>query len=368
MFFGELAQLARAPRLQRGGQGFESLILHQYVFSPVYTGFFDILNSFRRIIMNNIFSTFLKEKYGIAKYAIGIYQNRKTNLYNYDNQEIYDIASITKLFTLKILYDLKMEHKIDLNAKITTYLKLANLDKDTTILDLIKMKDTIRTDKKLSDAESKEEFLNILFTAKIVKKNVSEYNDIGFCLLGILIEKITQKSLIENFRELFLKLGLKNTWINPSNNYQVYGNGDNDHSPHDLKTRIAGGITGASGIFSNVMDLLRVGKLLIEEKFFDKESLKEIFSYNFIDHKRRNRTYAGLYKYTEDYRCYVPKNYSKYSLAHQGYTGATLIVDLKEKVVNVLLFDAILKDTNEKSENFFDGYYKLQEITARVIL
>lgn len=27
--FGELAQLARAPRLHRGGQGFESLILHQ---------------------------------------------------------------------------------------------------------------------------------------------------------------------------------------------------------------------------------------------------------------------------------------------------------------------------------------------------
>ena len=28
LFYGELAQLARAPRLHRGGQGFESLILH----------------------------------------------------------------------------------------------------------------------------------------------------------------------------------------------------------------------------------------------------------------------------------------------------------------------------------------------------
>ena len=27
---GELAQLARAPALQAGGQGFESLILHHY--------------------------------------------------------------------------------------------------------------------------------------------------------------------------------------------------------------------------------------------------------------------------------------------------------------------------------------------------
>lgn len=245
---------------------------------------------------------------------------------------------------------------------MTTYLKLANLDKDTTILDLIKMKDTIRTDRKLSDAKNKEEFLNILFTARIEKKNIPEYNDIGFCLLGILIEKVTQKTLAENFQELFQKLGLKNTCVNPSNRYKIYGNGNSDLFPHDKKTRIAGGLTGA---FSNVSDLLQVGKLLIEEKFFDKEFLMAIFKYNFIDHKKRNRTYAGLYKYTEDYKCYVPKNYSKYSLAHQGYTGATLIIDLKEKVVNVLLFAAILKDTNEKSENFFEGYDQLQEIISK---
>lgn len=318
--------------------------------------------------MNNIFSNYPKEKYGISKYSVGICYNNKMNLYNYDNQEIYDIASITKLFTLKILYDLQKEDKIDLNSKITTYLKLANLDKDTTILDLIKMEDTIRTDKKLSDAKNKEEFLNILFTARIEKKNIPEYNDIGFCLLGILIEKITQKSLAENFQELFQKLGLKNTCVNPSSNYQLYGNGNNDHSPHDLKTRIAGGLTGAAGIFSNVSDLLRVGKLVIEEKFFNKEFLIDIFKYNFIDHKKRNRTYAGLYKYTEDYKCYVPKSYSKYSLAHQGYTGATLIIDLKEKVVNVLLFDAILKETNEKSKNFFEGYDQLQEIVSKKTL
>ena len=29
--YGELAQLARAPALHAGGQGFESLILHQIV-------------------------------------------------------------------------------------------------------------------------------------------------------------------------------------------------------------------------------------------------------------------------------------------------------------------------------------------------
>ena len=34
MFFGELAQLARASRLHREGRGFESHILHHLEFNP----------------------------------------------------------------------------------------------------------------------------------------------------------------------------------------------------------------------------------------------------------------------------------------------------------------------------------------------
>ena len=44
---GGLAQLARAPALQAGGQRFESVILHKLVFVDVFvfvaTEFFDIL-------------------------------------------------------------------------------------------------------------------------------------------------------------------------------------------------------------------------------------------------------------------------------------------------------------------------------------
>ncbi len=306
---------------------------------------------------------FSKSKYDITTFSIGIYNNGIKEFCNAYDNELYDLASITKLFTLKLLYDLQTEKKLNLYDCVKDCLNMPKL-KDTTILDLIKMKDIIRTSKKLSDTQNKIEFLEILLNAQIIQKDVPEYNDIGFCLLGVLIEKVTNQSLAKNFEHLFQKLGLKNTYINPDDSYKIYGNGNNNRLPHDKKTRIAGGITGASGIFSNVFDMLRIGELLIEEKFFDKGFLMDIFKYNFIDHKGRNRTYAGLYKYTDDYKCYIPKKYTKKSLAHQGYTGATLIVDLENKIVNVLLFDAILKDTNEKSKNFFEGYDQLQEIIA----
>ena len=307
--------------------------------------------------------SFSKEKYNIQNMSIGIAHNTYKEFYHASKKELYDIASITKLFTLKLLYDLQENKKLNFHDKIKKYVSTPYLQ-NTTILDLIKMKDTLRTPKKLSDTKDKEEFLEILMNAKIIKKEVPEYNDIGFCLLGILIEEVTNKSLTTNFEELFKALNLKNTHINPNQTYKIYGNGGHGCLPHDKKTRVTGGITGASGIFSNAYDLLQVGNLLIEKKFFKEEFLEEIFKYNFVDHKMRNRTYAGLYKYTEDYKCYVPKNYSRYSLAHQGYTGATLIVDLENKIVNVLLFDAILPNINEKSSKFFEGYYELQEIIA----
>ena len=48
---GELAQLARAPALHAGGQGFESLILHQNeIKSLVNQGFFFIYKGFVRLL------------------------------------------------------------------------------------------------------------------------------------------------------------------------------------------------------------------------------------------------------------------------------------------------------------------------------
>ena len=44
MIFGELAQLARAPALHAGGQGFDSLILHRFIkyFRSLYTEFWKL--------------------------------------------------------------------------------------------------------------------------------------------------------------------------------------------------------------------------------------------------------------------------------------------------------------------------------------
>lgn len=309
--------------------------------------------------IDTFYSTFPKEEYGIYQFSVGIKKNHE--MITYGNIDVpYDIASITKLFTLNLLYLLEKEGKIHYHDLISLYLDVPNL-MDVKILDLIQMKDTLRTNGKLSDALSKEDFIEKLLHTEVVAKDTPEYSDIGFCLLGLLIEKVTGLSLADNFTSLFSNLGLQHTVVNPKE--KVLGNGNQEQLPHDFKTRIMG-VTGAAGIFSTVSDLLLYGKYLLEYQVFDESFLSDIFQYHFLDTKNRRRSYAGLYQYTKEYRCYVDKRFSDYTLAHQGFTGAVFVCDLKNKNINVLLFDAIENGSSVKQDNFFDGYYQLQDKTA----
>lgn len=311
------------------------------------------------------FNTFPKLSYGIQNYSIGIVSNNKRYHYNVKNEELYDLASITKLFTLNIIYNLEQQNLLCFSDDITDYLELPNL-KNITIMDIIKMKGILRTEGKLSDTKNYEEFQRTLKTVSLKNEIDSEYNDIGFCLFGNLIEKVTSKSLKENFNHLFTLLGLSNTKVLPDDTYTLLGNGNCFRLPNDFKTRISGGITGAAGVFSNVIDLEKYALMIINYEIFNQSFIKDIFHYNFVDNHNRNRTYAGLYKYTIDYQSYVGKTCSTYTLAHQGYTGAVLLMDFESKIVNILLFDAIKNNERLKNESFFNGYYLLQNEVERI--
>ncbi len=303
----------------------------------------------RKSIFNFLNNYDLKE-YGINDISIAIKKDY-TSLYNYNENEIYDIASLTKLFTLNLLYNLDKEKIINLNDNISKYL---NCEINVSILDLIKMQYYIKLNKNLKDCVDYNDFKNILLNGIITENNPS-YNDVGFCLLGVLIEEVTNKSLKENFELLFLKYNLYNTKIYP-NNYKVLGNGNNLNLPHDLKSQI-NAITGAAGIFSNVFDIITYCDKIVKYEIFDELFIKEIFKYNFLDSHDRNRTFAGLYKYTGNEYCYVKA--SKTALAHQGFTGSWICFDFDSKYSYCLLTNCINQDKQIKNENFFIGFHKI---------
>ena len=139
---------------------------------------------------------------------------------------LYDIASITKVFTSVLVYMAYEEGKIDLNSNVFDIdNNFVNL-KSVKVIDLLSHNKNIWTCGYLGNVNSKEEFYNVLYTA-YVKEDIPKYADINYIILSTLLEKIygiSFKKLCIN--KIFNILGLKSATFDPdgsicaSNNYE----------------------------------------------------------------------------------------------------------------------------------------------------
>ena len=277
---------------------------------------------------------------------------------NYDTE--FDIASVTKLFTLVLVLKFIDNNIFNLDDKIcdidTNFKYL-----DYTILDLIKMSGSIITDSRIDLANNYNDALNRLYSVHPVNydKYINNYTDIGFMVLSKLIEDITDNS----FNDIIINFYKLN---------DVVGNGYNDTLPHDPKARIMGTI-GSAGIFINSNDMtLFAHKLFGDDNLIIKENLYKL-STKLFDCNHANKGYAGIYiKHPLGIKkSSTPLEYSRYAFSHQGYTGSCAIFDPLLKIHNSILVDSI-KENKKKDKNFykyFNEYHqKLVMITLKTYL
>lgn len=345
-------------------------------------------NRVKDIIVNNKIDTFLNElervimeyqlnpenEVNTISVTIGIDDN-KINLSNQkiDNNTLFDVASITKLFVLKLVYEFEKQGLIKYTDKIKDICpEFADLD-GYTVIDAIKMYGKIETDGKLSSAINKENFNRILGSVKLIDYSYqsSNYTDIGFIVLGYVLETISGLTLQELMDKYILKVyDLNYTMFNPdTEKYTLLGNGNNIGMPQDYKTRINDGVTGAAGLFTNSIDMLKLSTLLYDYEFFDDNFVKEMLENYFIDDKERKRSYGGLYISNNDNDIsYAPKEFSDITLAHQGFTGSVVIFDLKNRMHISILLDAIKLNASKKSEKFIDNFYVFKNVIVEYSL
>ena len=330
---------------------------------------FDVLNRFKIdiqnkniiTVLNSIMNEFniISKEYLNSKVITDISSSIVTdkinlNVYGGDNinyQTEFDIASVSKLFTLVLIINYINNGIFNLNDKVCDIdSKFKNLD--YTILDLIKMCGMIKRDKRIDEATNYNEAVNILYSVHPVNydKLVNNYTDIGFMVLSKIIEDLINipfKDIIINF---YKKYGIE---INQMKD--IIGNGYNDLYPHDPKARIMG-LIGSAGVFINSinMDIFSdklINNEIISEYYLDKLSNK-LFEFN-----HPNKGYGGIYikhplgiKKTS-----TPLEYSKYAFSHQGYTGSCIIIDPYLKIHNNILVSAIKE--NKKKDIYFYKYF-----------
>ena len=263
---------------------------------------------------------------------------------DFKEESKYVNASVTKMYTATIIFQLMQEGRIRLSDSITMYLpqdELAGIHqyKGVDYTDKITINhllcqtsglpdfftDKIRNEKTYMDilieqGDYSYSFYDALdrtrqLEAKFIpgKENKAYYSDLNYHLLSEIIETVTKKSLADNYNERIMEpLGLKNTYLMEegmqSGVVPIYYNG---RSYNPEKYLISD--RGAGGIITTLDESMTFLQAFMQGKLFDIEKLEDwdtFYSIQFFPMKYG----MGMMK------CSLPLN--DFAIGHSGSAGS----------------------------------------------
>lgn len=279
-------------------------------------------------IIYNVSYSFIKDN-DVKNNYIGIYGTN--NLKRVDNNSIYDLASLTKVIgTNSMMLKLLDFGKINLDDKAVKFCSDFK-DENITIEELLLHNSGLK-----ADLDNKTNIdRNKIFDITIINKenyHKTIYSDIGFIILGFIIENITNSNLDKSFKDyIFNSANMNNTSYYPSNKDCCIPTEITDKrgiicgEVHDSKSYALGEI-GSAGLFSTLEDLnIFVCSILNDdEKILSHNSIKKLIDINFGE-----RTLGW------------DKRYGKYTLYHTGFTGTSILINLNSKEAMIILTNRI---------------------------
>ena len=265
---------------------------------------------------------------------------------------IFDIASLSKpIATASLALTAKHEKGLSLNAAACKYLSALNDEdkKKITIHHLLKhtsglpawkpyYEEIAREHPEVVGKRSSRSYYLEKISGESLETPVGNqrvYSDLGFILLGILLEDFWQTTLDQLFREKIAgPLELKDTFYvpvgaRPPRPYESFAATEDSRwrkkiirgEVHDDNAYTLGGVTGHAGLFSTVDDLHRF--LITFKK--EKEAVKLKLGW---DTPSEGSSQAGRY-------------FSKNSIGHLGYTGCSFWMDLEQDFHIILLTNRV---------------------------
>lgn len=268
---------------------------------------------------------------------------------------VFDLASLTKLFTGLCAMRLKEEGLLDISRPVFWYdPRFAEL-KDTTVEQLMAFTAELKTPGRIDECATREDALKCLFgTVSTGEPKGRHYSDIPSMVLKYMIEKAAGMPFMDFVRETILdRAGMSETWAlvpakrigdcqryDPEyriiNGKRILRTGVRPGVPHDPKAAViqagTGDLCGHAGLFSTAADMTRFCRAVLEEKIVSGASLREM---------AMNRTGRlkpdGTYTQYLGYQCYVrhpdqyyseiPRYMGRQAFGNAGFTGNHLSVD-----------------------------------------
>jgi CubicO group peptidase (beta-lactamase class C family) len=285
------------------------------------------------------------------------------------NDTIFDMASISKLFTSVVVMQLVERGKVDVDAPVSRYLpEFANNGKETiTIKQLLTHVSGFPSGLPLwRDWPDKAARIQAVMDAKLQNPPGSTYlySDLNLITLGVLAERLTGSTLDQLVAKgITQPLGMVDTGYNPpaskldriaATEYEaVPARGMVRGQVHDENSWALGGVAGHAGVFSTASDLAILAQTVMNGGIYHGRRIL-----------REDTVRSMLVNYTTDFpgnahglgfeldrMFYMGALSSPRTAGHTGYTGTTLVVDLESRSFAILLSNRVHPNRNWGSIN-----------------
>jgi CubicO group peptidase (beta-lactamase class C family) len=271
---------------------------------------------------------------------------------------LFDLASLTKVVATTAMAMILYERGLlDLEAPVTAIVpdfasQFAESDdrrREITLHMLLAHSSGLPAYEKLFlRAQTREDLLQAAFTTTLAAAPGAraEYSDIGFIILGVVLERLADESL-DAFcqREIFGPLGMTHTTFRPTHAVKdsIPPTADDLTFRHrivqgevqDENASILGGIAGHAGLFSTAEDLAIFAHAMLNGGHpILRSSTVELFTRRESAPEGTSRTLGWD---TPSAPSQSGKYFSSRSFGHLGYTGTSLWIDADRQLSIILL-------------------------------
>jgi len=259
---------------------------------------------------------------------------------------IFDLASITKLFTVVAAIQQAEAGRIDFDAPVVQYIpEFGQNGKDAiTIGQLLSHTSGLRSWAPLySQYPTPEERIAAVYAETPVNEPGTQhvYSDLNLITLGKVIETVSGKGLDEVVRDgITGPLEMVDTGFNPpaadldriaaTEDMPWTGRGVVRGEVHDENAWSLNGVAGHAGIFSTAADMAIFAQMLLNggrygsERIISEDSAREIFTNENMGFPASAARGRG---FQLDQRFYMDAMSSPVTAGHTGFTGTSIVID-----------------------------------------
>lgn len=287
--------------------------------------------------------------------------------YDVDEDSMYDMASLTKaMVTTTAVMMLVEDKRLDLDAPVGHYLpEFISSAKDDPHPDW-RARVTVRMlllhesglpgiRRYYLDTKGHDAILARAMAEPLVHEPGTqvEYSDVGFMLLGSIVERLTGQTLDEfASAKIFKPLGMESTMFHPPKSLREDIAPTEDDTTfrkrmiwgevHDENAWAMGGVAGQAGLFSTAPDVAVFAQMLLNggiyghSRILDRATIHEFTQRVNIGNSART---LGWDVITEP--VHTGKYFSPSAYGHYGFTGTSLWIDPQNDLFIILLTNRV---------------------------